>query len=171
MVSVSKESKALCITVFISSLVNKLICIYHILILVTGFGATFYCVNGETQTISGQSKGTILSLEEGELFYGDNIKCSWRIDAGQGMRIKLTVVNMDLQWSAEYATCFDYDQLEVWEGTSSCHLNSQNLFNDLLLTLPKTRQQKNTQLLFRQSINIPSTFCTIYFLQGYSYYH
>lgn len=85
----------------------------------TGQGSSYYCDNGRTQTISGEAQGYIKTREREDGFYGNNLDCSWKIDAGEGKRIKLTVLNSDLQWSADYATCYGYDALDIWEGEGS----------------------------------------------------
>ncbi|XP_069113878.1 uncharacterized protein [Argopecten irradians] len=75
---------------------------------------TYYCDN--VQSISGQTFGTIITRKAGESHYSNNLACGWRVDAGAGYRIKLTVVSLDLQWAASYALCSGYDHMTVRDG-------------------------------------------------------
>ena len=64
----------------------------------------------------GETEGTIITRREGETYYGNNYNCKWLIDAGEGKRIKLTILSMDLEWVPTYTTCSQYDNVKIIEG-------------------------------------------------------
>ncbi|WAR11549.1 MRC1-like protein [Mya arenaria] len=51
-------------------------------------------------------------------FHGDNLKCSWQIVAPSNWRVKVTVTQLDLDWSSSYSTCDAYDRVNIWEGSN-----------------------------------------------------
>ncbi|OWF48164.1 uncharacterized protein LOC110453411 [Mizuhopecten yessoensis] len=79
----------------------------------------YYCDNGNVLNIAGETSGTIITRQLGEPHYSDNLHCGWKLDAGLGKRIKLTVKNVDLQWAASYALCSGYDHLSVRNGQTA----------------------------------------------------
>ncbi|XP_052817356.1 CD209 antigen-like protein B isoform X2 [Mya arenaria] len=78
----------------------------------------FYCKNGEIQQISNFTDGIIKTRETEDGFHGDNLKCSWQIVAPSNWRVKVTVTQLDLDWSSSYSTCDAYDRVNIWEGSN-----------------------------------------------------
>ena len=76
--------------------------------------------------MSGETEGTIITRNQGESTYGNNVNCMWLIDAGVGKQIKLSIISTDLEWAPTYTTCSGYDNLQIVEGITvkpvlSCH--------------------------------------------------
>lgn len=70
--------------------------------------------------ISGQTTGTIQTVESSQTFYGNNLRCSWIINGGANTRIQLNVTGVDLQWAPTYTLCTDYDNLQIRDGKYDC---------------------------------------------------
>ena len=77
-------------------------------------------------SILGETEGLIVTRKQGESQYGDNYKCKWLIDAGENMRLKLTVLSTDLEWAPTYTTCSGYDNLQIIEGNILTHFRQGN---------------------------------------------
>jgi len=62
-----------------------------------------------------EQNGTVITRYEGSQNYGNNMDCTWVIDAGPSTtaRIQLQVLNSDLQWAPNDSTCATYDQVEI----------------------------------------------------------
>ena len=74
------------------------------------------CTINSFEYFSGETQGKIISRRQGESYYGNNYECSWRIDAGENKKIKLTVLSTNLQWAPTYTTCSSYDNLQIFDG-------------------------------------------------------
>lgn len=120
--------------------------------LVGGIAGVYYCQQGQTQTISGQPLGEIKTREAESGPYGNNLRCSWRIEVEPNQLIQIHIHHSDLQWSPQYTTCSGYDHLIILDGglINSSELASvcgaRNPFsvvsssNQLLLTFSSTHQ-------------------------------
>ncbi|KAK3601624.1 hypothetical protein CHS0354_038171 [Potamilus streckersoni] len=78
-----------------------------------------FCEQNAEVLISGENTGIIKTRLTGESYYGKNMNCKWRIDAGTNHRIKLAIQQLNMEWVPTYTTCNTYDNLMIIEGDST----------------------------------------------------
>ncbi|XP_071176130.1 uncharacterized protein [Mytilus edulis] len=80
---------------------------------------THYCQNGITQTINGETNGTIRTVLSGKNVYDNNLNCGWVIDGGVGKLIQLSITHVNLQLAPSYSSCGTYDHLSIMDGDAT----------------------------------------------------
>ncbi|XP_076109719.1 uncharacterized protein LOC143078693 isoform X2 [Mytilus galloprovincialis] len=80
---------------------------------------THYCQNGNTQTINGETSGTIRTVLTNETIYDNNLNCGWVIDGGVNKLIQLSITHVDLQLAPSYSSCGTYDHLSIMDGDAT----------------------------------------------------
>eukprot|EP00105_Crassostrea_gigas_P001463 XP_011413658.1 PREDICTED: exoskeleton protein RP43-like [Crassostrea gigas] len=81
-----------------------------------GFATTYYCKDKETISIEGESTGIIHTMALGAGTYGNNVDCSWKINAGDGNQLHMKILSSNLEYTPPYTSCFTRDSLFILEG-------------------------------------------------------
>lgn len=82
----------------------------------TAFATTYYCKDKETISIEGESTGIIHTIALGAGTYGNNLDCSWKINAGVGNQLHMKILSSNLEYTPPYTSCFTRDSLFILEG-------------------------------------------------------
>lgn len=82
----------------------------------TAFATTYYCKDKETISIEGESTGIIHTIALGAGSYGNNVDCSWKINAGDGNQLHMKILSSNLEYTPPYTSCFTRDSLFILEG-------------------------------------------------------
>lgn len=77
---------------------------------------TYYCKDKETINIEGESTGIIHTVASGAGSYGNNVDCSWKINAGDGNQLHMKILSSNLEYTPPYTSCFTRDSLFILEG-------------------------------------------------------
>ncbi|XP_034338569.2 C-type mannose receptor 2 isoform X2 [Magallana gigas] len=83
------------------------------------FATTYYCKDKETISIEGESTGIIHTIALGAGSYGNNVDCSWKINAGDGNQLHMKILSSNLEYTPPYTSCFTRDSLFILEGETS----------------------------------------------------
>nr|XP_034338569.1 uncharacterized protein LOC105329838 isoform X2 [Crassostrea gigas] len=83
------------------------------------FATTYYCKDKETISIEGESTGIIHTIASGASSYGNNVDCSWKINAGDGNQLHMKILSSNLEYTPPYTSCFTRDSLFILEGETS----------------------------------------------------
>ncbi|XP_052060540.1 uncharacterized protein LOC127700880 isoform X3 [Mytilus californianus] len=98
---------------------HQIILIFFLINFTRVISVTHYCQNGNTQTISGETSGTIRTVLTGENSYDNNLNCGWVIDGGLGKLIQLSITHVNLQLAPSYSSCGTYDHLSIMDGDAT----------------------------------------------------
>lgn len=83
---------------------------------------TYYCKDKETINIEGESTGIIHTVASGAGSYGNNVDCSWKINAGDGNQLHMKILSSNLEYTPPYTSCFTRDSLFILEGNKTWFL-------------------------------------------------